>query len=247
MSINILIIEDDLVLAHGLKENLMEMGYDKIEMASSSEEALIKSSRMHPDIFLVDIILENSELNGIELVEQLQQTNDGPFIYLTSMDDEATRSRAKSSNPSAYLIKPASKAQLGVTIDLAMNNYYRFKQKMEAFDIGIETPQKKIFVKSGERYQRININEIAYMEAQSSYCVIHTNVKSYTISQPLKKVLKELNSDQIFRTHKTYAVSENHISSFDQNTLYIECRRVSVPIPISRTHRETVLGRLKRI
>ena len=37
MSITILIIEDGLVLAQGLKENLMDMGYDNIEIASSDE------------------------------------------------------------------------------------------------------------------------------------------------------------------------------------------------------------------
>ena len=247
MSITILIIEDDLILAQGLKENLLDMGYEKIEIASSDEEALLKSKRINPDIFLVDIILENSKLNGIELVKILQKTHEAPFIYLTSMDDEDTRSKAKSTNPSAYLIKPTSKAQLAVTIDIAMNNFFRIKKAIEDQGRGVLPPQDKIVVKSAERYQRIHINEIAYMEAKSSYCFIHTNAKSYMISQPLKKVLEELNVDHIIRSHKSYAVSENHVTSFDQGMLYVECRSESVPIPISRTHREEVLSRLKRI
>lgn len=220
MSITILIIEDDLILAQGLKENLLDMGYENIEIASSDEEALLKTSRINPDIFLVDIILENSKLNGIELVKVLQKKYSAPFIFLTSMDDEDTRSKAKSSNPSAYLIKPTSKAQLAVTIDIAMNNHFRIKKAIEQQGRGILTSKEKIFVKSSERYQRINIDEIAYMEAKSSYCIIHTNIKSYMISLPLKKVLEELTADHIFRSHKTYAVSENHISSFDNLNLY---------------------------
>jgi DNA-binding LytR/AlgR family response regulator len=247
MSITILIIEDDLVIAHGLKENLQDVGYRDVCIADNAAEAIQLASTINPDLFIVDIILESSSMNGVELVHFLQKGYDKPFIFLTSMDDKKTKLLAKATNPAAYLIKPIPNGQLDITIDLALSNHYRLKKSLEGVNKGFINGKDRIFVKSNNRYHRVNLDEIVYLEANSAYCKIHTNTKSHLISQSLKKVMESIALSDIFRTHKTYAVSEKHITSFDQSSIYLNFRSEIKSIPISRSNREGVMDRLERL
>lgn len=44
-----------------------------------------------------------------------------PVIYLTANTDEDTRSRAKSTKPAAYLVKPISEKQLEIAVEFALS------------------------------------------------------------------------------------------------------------------------------
>jgi CheY-like chemotaxis protein len=123
--LRILIIEDDLIIAENLKENLMDMGYRYIDVVSDSKEAISLYRQNKPDLCLVDIQLTRSPLDGIETMEKLEAGKEIPVIYLTSFIDDVTRERAKKTNPSAYLVKPANKIQIDVAIDIAVSTFFR--------------------------------------------------------------------------------------------------------------------------
>jgi len=61
----ILIVEDEYIVAMGIKRMLKNMGYTLAGIASSGEEAVNKAESTFPDLVLMDIMLKG-ELNGIE-------------------------------------------------------------------------------------------------------------------------------------------------------------------------------------
>lgn len=66
----------------------------------------------------------------------------------------------------------------------------------------------------GTRFIRININDIAYLEASRVYCQIHMKAvgqekkgKIYTLSRPLGEVQKSLPADTFVRIHRSYTIN----------------------------------------
>jgi len=119
---NILIVEDELVIAFDLQRQLEKLGYEICDISPSVAEARIALKKHKPDLALLDIRLQGKAL-GTELGKELKIEGTIPFIYLTSHFDKATVEEAKSTRPSAYLIKPFAKEDIYVAIEVALMNF----------------------------------------------------------------------------------------------------------------------------
>lgn len=100
----ILIVEDDRLVAHGLKEGLQQLGYT-CDVAHSAEEAEICVTDEVFDIALVNISLPRAD--GISFIRNLRNRgNSLPALILTasgSMDDTV---RGLDSGADDYMTKP---------------------------------------------------------------------------------------------------------------------------------------------
>lgn len=245
MQLKILVVEDDHLLALNLKENLEELGYDHVFTAHKADNALSIVEDCKIDLAIVDINLEGSRLDGVELVHRLRPIMDCPVIFLTSYNDEATRERAKAVHPAAYLIKPTTKEQLAITIDLAVENHYQYQQYLSK---GMQRNRNEvIYVKSGPRYQKLNVDDVLYLKADGTYCEVFTSYSKHVLSVSLRKVMTEFGESRFIRTHKSYAVQKDRVDSFDHTSVYVQQEKSLVSIPISRTQKEEVFGRLRRM
>jgi len=117
--IEILVVEDEFVIAQDLKMTLERFGFKVCSVVASGEDAVIKANELNPDLILMDIMLEG-DMDGIEAAEMIHQNKDVPIIYLTAYADTSTLIRAKASKPEAYLLKPWDERELQSTIKMAM-------------------------------------------------------------------------------------------------------------------------------
>jgi len=109
--INILIIEDESMVALEIKREVEKLGYHVSDSVSSYTEALESIQKTRPDIMLVDIQLKGDK-SGIDLVATVQTVNPIPHIYLTADEREETILAAAATNPAAYLNKPFKRETL---------------------------------------------------------------------------------------------------------------------------------------
>ncbi len=116
---NILIVEDEAIIAKEIKASLENMGYAVTSIVKSGKEAVEKAKQEHPDIILMDIKLEG-EMDGIESSELVQNSLDIPVIFLTAYADEEKLDRAKLTLPFGYVLKPFRDRDLRVTIEMAL-------------------------------------------------------------------------------------------------------------------------------
>ena len=91
-------------------------------IAYDSDEALHQLKKHPPDFAILDINLE-SEKDGIEIAEYINQNNFIPFVYLTSYSDKDTLDRAKKTNPAGFIVKPFNEKTLYATIEIALANH----------------------------------------------------------------------------------------------------------------------------
>ena len=127
MKANILIVEDESIVAQDLQFILEDLGYGIPAIANTGEAAIAKVEKYHPDLILMDIRIIG-ELDGIQTAQIIAERFDLPIIYLTAHADEETLARAKVTAPYGYIIKPFVESELHTTIEIALYKYQQEQQ-----------------------------------------------------------------------------------------------------------------------
>lgn len=122
---NILIAEDEKIIALDISNTLQRLGYNVVGIAGTGKEILEITERSRPDLVMMDIMLEG-EMTGIDAAEILSQKFSLPVVFLTALTDEATLQKAKTTNPFGYILKPYDEKSLHSAIEMAL-----YKHKVE--------------------------------------------------------------------------------------------------------------------
>src|SRR6476620_1806846 len=120
--INILIVEDESIVALDLANGLERDGYNIAGIADNAEEAQQLFTDNEIDIVLMDVNIIG-EKDGIDTAIGILKQKAVPIIYLTAFTDALTIERIKQTHPAAFLSKPYTLTNLRIAIDLAVNNF----------------------------------------------------------------------------------------------------------------------------
>ena len=90
----ILIVEDNIIVAMDIQRRLIKLGYNVPVVVSSGQEAINKVKENNPDLVLMDINLYG-QMDGIEAASEIHTFSNIPILYLTAYTDEKTLERAK--------------------------------------------------------------------------------------------------------------------------------------------------------
>lgn len=115
----ILIVEDEVIIAVGIQKKLENFGYSVAGIASSGEEALAQTIELQPDLVLMDIVIKGA-MDGIAAAQRIQEQFDIPVIYLTAYSDQIHLNRAKTTAPFGYLLKPFNDRELEITLEITL-------------------------------------------------------------------------------------------------------------------------------
>ena len=119
MGKNVLIVEDESIVAMELEEQLERLGCQVVGPAATAKAALRLCETGAPDLALMDIRIQGAQ-DGIEAAQMLRQRYNMPVIYLTALADEITMRRAKLTGPDGYLLKPVRADELKAAVELAL-------------------------------------------------------------------------------------------------------------------------------
>jgi response regulator of citrate/malate metabolism len=119
----VLVVEDDRFISAIFTLFLKDLGFEIIGRCKTGVEALDDCRKQKPDIVLMDIHLEGN-VDGIEAAEIIQRECEVPVIFVSSDTSSEIVKRAVISNSYGYLVKPITKKELGITMELA---YYKHK------------------------------------------------------------------------------------------------------------------------
>ena len=105
----ILIADENLEQRNFLKESLYRAGYRNIEIATNGEDALLKITRTHPDIAIVDIWL--TKLDGIGVLRNARSADYGKdiptsFILVSMVANQNLFVEATSLGAELCILKP---------------------------------------------------------------------------------------------------------------------------------------------
>ncbi|WP_293155165.1 MULTISPECIES: ATP-binding protein [unclassified Microcoleus] len=121
-NINILIVEDELLIAKNLSQKLEKFGYKIADIVSSGADAIHRAGELKPDLILMDIVIKG-EIDGIVTAAIIHQQLDIPIIYTTAYADDETLQRAENTGSYGYLLKPFKEREMHATIKIALSKH----------------------------------------------------------------------------------------------------------------------------
>lgn len=192
---------------------------------SSALEALAFIKQNPIDLIFLDIQMDN--LTGIQMLEIL---NPKPAVILmTAYDQYALKSYEL--NVSDYLLKPYSFERFLKATD----KVYNLLQPSQ-----IVADNHFIFLKTEYRLERVNFDEILYIESKGDYIhVVTQRVKILTL-MTLKNIIAKLPDEMFIRVHKSFVVAINKIEAIEHGRIHIK----NAEIPIGDTYREMFWNKL---
>lgn len=125
---NILIIEDELLIAKDLSFLLEDLGFKCLGIAKNYERAMFLFNTNNVHLILCDINIEG-ERDGIETVMELNKIKKIPIIYLSAYSDNELIERITDKSTYGYLVKPYNERSLEVAINMAINKFYKNDNK----------------------------------------------------------------------------------------------------------------------
>ncbi len=85
--------------------------------------------------------------------------------------------------------------------------------------------------------ERIDLNEIQWVESEGNYAIIQTENKRYAVKRSLQKMV-DLLDRRFLRVHKSFIVNLNQIDNISLLTMQITIHQQV--IPIGRTYRKDI-------
>ena len=238
--IKIGIVEDELLIAEKIKHILLEIGYDVCEPVSTYDEALMMIETEQPDLVLLDVNL-NDDKDGIDVAQKINESYPLPFIFLTANSDMGTIEHAKEVKPYAYLVKPYTKEELFVSIEIAFNNFKTFNRTPSVNTNGVAKNTTFTFIREEHRFIKVLFESIVFIESLENYVVIHTHDHhTSTIRSTFSNFLAQLPTDKFYRTHRSFAIH----TDFIENIEYTEVIVAGQKVPMSKTYRQGLFNLL---
>jgi PAS domain S-box-containing protein len=127
---NVLIVEDEYLVALDLAGILAGLHYIVAGTVSSGKEAIEAALSQKPDIILMDIRLKGN-MDGIEAARLIREQMDIPIIYATAYSDPETLERAKITDPFGYVLKPYNEREVHTALEIALYKHGAEKELRE--------------------------------------------------------------------------------------------------------------------
>jgi len=246
---NILIVEDESIVAKDIQHSLKKLGYNVVAICSSGEEAVNVAESLKPDLVLMDIMLKG-EISGIDAAAQIREKLHKPIIYLTAYADESTLNKAKYTEPHGYIIKPFKEIDLHSSIEMALYKHQKemdVKKERDLLYSLVENKESKdvLFVKANSRLVKLKTENIFFVEALKDYVVINTSDTKYTIHSTMKDIEKKLPSSDFVRVHRSFIIRIDKIVAIEHSNVILEGDKKQ--IPIGGSYKEEMVKRINLI
>ena len=148
---HILVVEDDLSILMGLRDNLISEGYD-VSTATNGTVAINLIFEKVFDLVILDIMLPG--MNGFEICKKVKTEKPLlPIIMLTARSSEMDKIAGLDYGADDYITKPFSISELLARIRAILRRAYPVKEKLEKYTFGnvtIDFKKMEIFVDGKE-------------------------------------------------------------------------------------------------
>lgn len=217
------IIVDDEESARNVLANLLLRFCPEVELIGkySNIPAAVEACKGDaPDLAFLDIEMPNYA--GFEIVKFFETI---PFeiIFVTAYDKYALRAFEISAID--YLLKPVDIERLKEAVSRVkkQSNLKQHSERLSLLGSTLQSKEVKSILVTDKGYQQIvPVDSIIAIEAEESYCTIHTLEKKHTVSKNLKHFETVFaDNPNFFRVHKSWMISKKHIVNYSKSELLI--------------------------
>ena len=228
MTLKCIIIDDEPLAIDLLKSYVLKTSY--LELVGTFNSALSAISTINErqiDLLFLDINMP--QINGLEFSKTIHAST--RIIFTTAYDQYAVEGFRV--NALDYLLKPI--------------NYTDFLQAtnkaLEWFKLANISPTS-IFIKSGYRMEKIDFDNILYIENQKDYVKFHLENQKEPISSlmSMQSLEEKLPSKLFMRVHRSFIVNLNKIKTIERNCIVFGKKY----IPVSESYKSKFMEFLNK-
>jgi len=217
------ILVDDEESARDVLESLLQMFCPEVVLLAkcdSLKSALVQIEKYNPDVVFLDIVMP--EYAGYEIVKFFSDIK-FQLIFVTAYDQYAIKAFEISATD--YLLKPIDITRLKSAIARVKlkRSMQLQSERLALLNSTLQYNEIKSIVISDKGQQHvIPIKSIIAIEAQESYCIIHTLDKKIVASKNLKHFEKLFDSiPHLLRVHKSWLINKEHLINYSRSELTI--------------------------
>ncbi len=226
-----IIVDDEPLARQGMELNIANVS--SLQLLGSFSNALAASDfirKENVDLMFLDINMP--ELSGLDFLKSLR---DAPMvIFTTAYPQYALESYELDAID--YLMKPIRIERFLKAVNKA-ENYLKLLQQDSNKSHVEKIEDDYIFIKADRKFFKIYFKEILYIEGLKDYVVIYTNDNKIITSMNVKTIAAQLPPVIFARVSKSYIVNTLHISSLDNELIYIQHNE----IPLGQSYKEEFL------
>ncbi len=228
MTLKCIIIDDEPLAIDLLKSYVLKTSY--LELVGTFNSALSAISTINErqiDLLFLDINMP--QINGLEFSKTIHAST--RIIFTTAYDQYAVEGFRV--NALDYLLKPI--------------NYTDFLQAtnkaLEWFKLANISPTS-IFIKSGYRMEKIDFDNILYIENQKDYVKFHLENQKEPISSlmSMQSLEEKLPSNLFMRVHRSFIVNLKKIKTIERNCIVFGKEY----IPVSESYKNKFMDFLNK-
>jgi DNA-binding LytR/AlgR family response regulator len=193
---------------------------DLISLCSNAFDAMEVLKKEAVDVMFVDISMP--DLSGLDFVKSLTEK---PYVvFTTAFSDYALEGFKVEAID--YLLKP-------IGYDDFLKAVNKVRSRLEQAGRNVQAKHQAhahIFIKSGYKLLRIELENIRYVESMHEYVRLHLeNAKPVMTLASMKSIEELLPGDIFMRVHRSFIVNTSKITVVERNRIIFD----NVHIPVS--------------
>lgn len=240
MNIKCLIVDDKPLAIDILADYIKKIPF--LELAATTTNPIEGLSILRTQtIHLVFLDIQMPELNGLQFVKIAGKQS--KIVLTTAYSKYALDGYEH--DVIDYLLKPIAFDRFYRAAEKAMHILQPKNADVPMQPAGIESPERQnatayLFVKTEHRIQKVNLDDVLYIEGLQNYVSIQTGANRVLTLQTLKKVEEQLPPVGFIRVHKSFIIALKHITYIERSRIFIG----DAIIPIGDSYRDEFYKRI---
>lgn len=235
MKIKCIIIEDEKLAAEKLANFIEKISVLELVSVFSDGISAINFLKNNT-VELVFLDIEMKDFNGIQFLKALQVK---PAVIITSAYEKYAIAGYEFSVVD-YLLKPYTLERFLQSVDKAIN-LKELKDKAKNYELIASQSNEYIFIKSENHIEKVELDDILYIEGMKDYLRIHTPAKKIMTLQSFNRILEHLPEKKFKRVHNSFVIALSKIESIERNRIKIG----KTLIPISDKYKDSFFSSIK--
>ena len=209
--IKVVVVDDEPIARAGVIRLLKEdPEFELVGEAANGSEAIRVIEDEDPDVVLLDVQIP--EMNGFEVLAQLDQERLPLIVFVTAYDEYALRAFDVSAID--YLLKPFDRERFHAALERVKQHFRsrdteelrsRVRELLDRMGGGISSD--RLVVRDAGRVFFLGLNEIEWVEAAGNYVRVHAGKNGHLMRHTISGMLSKLPPKEFLRVSRSAIVN----------------------------------------
>lgn len=229
LKLRCVITDDEPMARKGLQGYIEKLGF--LELVATCQDAVQLGNVLKEQP--VDLIFLDIEMPYLSGVDFLSGIHHPPKVIIVSAYEQYAL-KGYELDVADYLLKPVSFERFLKAVNKVYDQFE--KENTDQVQSG------SIFVKTSQKYEKVNFDDILFVEGMENYISIQTADNKLVAHSKLSAFIQKLPQRNFVQIHKSFVVNIDKVTSLEGNQLGIG----SYKLPVSRNYSAQIREMLLR-